>query len=876
VKSDDIRAGFLEFFRQRNHVLERSDTLVPSNDPTLLFTSAGMVQFKPYYSGQAPVPYRRAATSQKCLRAGGKANDLDEVGKTSRHLTFFEMLGNFSFGDYFKREAIQWAWEFSTQVIKFPPESIWVSVFEEDDEAYSIWEKEIGVSPARLIRMGAKDNFWGPAGDTGACGPCSELLFDRGESIDPKATPEWDPKERFLEFWNLVFPQFDQQMDGSRPPLKNRGIDTGMGLERLALLLQGKETVFDTDGVFPIIETTQALTKVKYDQNPVPFRVIADHVRALSFMTADGILPANDGRGYVWRRLLRRAARFGRELGLEKPFLHQVCRTVVDRMGHHYPELVEGWTQIERIVHTEEERFAGTLARGMDLLADIFAKMDQDGVKMIPGAELFRLHDTYGFPLDLATDIAEDRGYQVDREGFEAAMTRQREKARSAWAGSGQQEIAPVYRTLHDTLGDTVFVGYDTLECAATITGIVRNGVSVDALTEGEDGEFILDQTPFYAESGGQVGDVGGFDAVDGNASIRETLRLAGGMTLHRGRVNSGTLRVGMKIDARVDQDKRRNTENHHTATHLLQAALRNVLGDHVHQAGSLVAPDRLRFDFTHFDAIGAERLQDIERLTNEYIRRDDEVDIAHKPLDEARAAGAMALFGEKYGDTVRVVHVGETSMELCGGCHVRRTGVIGYCKILSESSVSSGVRRLEAVCGEPCVEVLQARERQLTETAQTLSAKPDELLDRVHSLLDENRRLTREVEKWKQAAATGGAVDYMSQVRDVDGVKVLAAQAEGQDAAGLRALMDHLRDKLGSGVVVLGAAEEEKASLCVGVSKDLTARVRAGDIVKRIAPMVGGGGGGRPDMAQAGGKDIAKLPEAIAAVPEVVRQLLG
>lgn len=875
MKSDDIRASFLDFFRQRNHVIERSDTLVPRNDPTLLFTSAGMVQFKPFYTGQVPVPYRRASTSQKCLRAGGKANDLDEVGKTSRHLTFFEMLGNFSFGDYFKREAIQWAWEYSTQVIKFKPESIWVSVYTDDDEAYGIWEKEIGVSPSRIVRLGAKDNFWGPAGDTGACGPCSELLFDKGEAIDPNATPEDDPHERFLEFWNLVFPQFDQQLDGSRPPLKNRGIDTGMGLERLALLLQGKQTVFDTDGIFPIIETTQTLTKVKYTDNPVPFRVIADHVRALSFMTADGILPANEGRGYVWRRLLRRAARFGRELGLEKPFLYQVCQTVIDKMGHHYPELIESRTQIEKIMHTEEERFAGTLARGMELLDEIFGKMKKEGSTVAPGEDLFRLHDTYGFPLDLATDIAEDRGYAVDREGFDAAMARQRDKARSAWAGSGQQAIAPVYNALHDKLGDTKFVGYDTLECNAAITGIIRGGESLNELEAGEEGEFILDSTPFYAESGGQIGDIGSFDSVDGNAIISDTLRLVSGMTLHRAKVNSGVLRVGAKVEARVDQTRRRNTENHHTATHLLQAALREVLGDHVHQAGSLVMPERLRFDFTYFEAIGADRLQDIERLVNSYIRSNTAVDIAQKSIEEARAAGAMALFGEKYGDVVRVVRCGDISLELCGGCHVRNTGVIGYCKILSEASVSSGVRRIEAVCGEPGVEILQARERQLVDTAQMLSAKPDELQDRVRALLDEIKRLTREVDKWKQAAATGAAVDYMAQVRDVNGVKVLAAQVDGQDAAGLRALLDHLRDKLGSGVVILGTVEADKASLCVGVTKDLTARVKAGDIVKQVAAMVGGGGGGRPDMAQAGGKEVEKLPEAIAKAPGIVQGLL-
>ena len=876
MKSDDLRAAFLDFFRERGHTIERSDTIVPKNDPTLLFTSAGMVQFKPFYTGEAPVPYRRAATSQKCLRAGGKANDLDEVGKTSRHLTFFEMLGNFSFGDYFKREAIQWGWEFSTQVVKLPADRIWLSVYEDDDEAYKIWNEEMGIPAARIIRLGAKDNFWGPAGDTGACGPCSEFLFDKGEHIDPNATPDNDPHERFLEFYNLVFPQYDQQLDGSRPPLKNRGIDTGMGLERMAALLQGKDNVFDTDGIFPIIAATQALTKVKYEDNPVPFRVIADHARALSFMIADGVLPSNEGRGYVERRLLRRAARFGRELGLTRPFLHEVTQTVISLLGHHYPELIESRKNIEKIVLTEEERFASTLARGMDILDGVYERMQQEGTQVVPGDELFRLHDTYGFPLDLATDISEDRGYAVDRDGFQRAMDQQRQQARSAWTGSGQEAIAPIYRKLHDELGETKFLGYDQIEAQAPITALVRNGERVQTLAEGETGEVILAQTPFYAEAGGQVGDTGLLDAAGGSAHVRGTKRLVGKMTVHFVEVTRGALHSGDAVDARVDATRRACIQNHHTATHLLQSALQDVLGDHVHQAGSLVAPDRLRFDFTHFEGIDTARLQDIERLINDFIRRDEPVQTAQMSLDEARATGAMALFGEKYEDVVRVVTVGDFSKELCGGTHVPRTGVIGLCKILSEASVSSGVRRIEAVCGEPAVDALHARERQVLSAARLLGANPDSLEDRVRALVEDNRRLQREVEKWKQSAATGGGGDHLSKVQDVGGIKLLALQLDGMDAEGLRMAMDSLRDKLQSGVVVLGTHDSEKVSLCVGVTKDLTARVKAGDIVKRVAALVGGGGGGRPDMAQAGGKDIAKLPEAIAKTPEILSSLLG
>ena len=874
MKSDDIRSQYIEFFRQRGHVVERSDKIVPSNDPTLLFSSAGMVQFKPYYTGQVPVPYRRATTSQKCLRAGGKANDLDEVGKTSRHLTFFEMLGNFSFGDYFKREAITWAWEFSTRVIGFKPEQIWVSVFTDDDEAHDIWAKEIGVSESRIVRMGVKDNFWGPAGDTGACGPCSELHLDRGAHIDPNGTLEENDKERFIEFWNLVFPQFDQQADGSRPPLKNRGIDTGMGLERMAALLQGVDTVFDTDGIFPIIEATQALSKIPYKKNPVPYRVIADHVRSLSFMIADGVLPANDGRGYVERRLLRRAARFGREIGLEKPFLHQVCATVVELMGHHYPELCERQHQIEKIVLTEEQRFQSTLARGMDLLEEIFTKMG--GGKTVPGEELFRLHDTFGFPLDLATDIAEDRGLAVDREGFQAAMTRQREKARSAWAGSGESGIAPVYGVVRGEVSDTEFVGYDALNAESRIAAIIRNGQRVGKLAEGEEGEIVLDKTPFYAESGGQVGDVGTFESKDGCTHISVAKKFAGKMVIHLARITTGALQVGDAIEAQVDTAAREATQGHHTATHLLQAALQDILGDHVQQAGSHVGPDRLRFDFTHFEGVDAERLRDIERMVNQFIRTDSPVDIESMPLDKAREAGAMALFGEKYEEVVRVVKVDGISMELCGGTHVARTGVIGYFTILSESSISAGVRRIEAVCGESAVDAVQERERRLTAAARLMNASPDDIEARVQAMQDELKRLNREVAKWKQAAATGGSVDYMSKVVDLEGVKLLACEVDGQDAAGLRMVMDNLRDKLGSGVLVLGSAAEGKVSLCAAVSKDLVGRVHAGNIVKQLAPIVGGGGGGKPDMAQAGGKLPDKLSEAIAQVEVVVRGMLA
>ncbi len=875
VKADDIRSSYLEFFRQRGHTIERSDKIVPSNDPTLLFSSAGMVQFKPYYTGEVPVPYRRAATAQKCLRAGGKANDLDEVGKTARHMTFFEMMGNFSFGDYFKQEAILWAWEYSTQLAKIPAERIWVSVYEEDDEAAAIWEKEVGIPPHKIIRLGVKDNFWGPAGDTGACGPCSELHLDRGEAFGPGPLGS-EGDARFMEYWNLVFPQFDQQEDGSRPPLKNRGIDTGMGLERMAAILQDKETVFDVDHIFPIIQNAETMASATYEKNPEPFRVIADHIRALSFMIADGVLPGNEGRGYVERRLLRRAARFGREIGLEKPFLFELSRAVVDLMAHQYPELKERQLQIEKIIHTEEERFASTLARGMDMLEETFANLDKSGEKLVPGDELFRLHDTFGFPLDLATDIAEDRGYAVDKEGFQKAMARQREQARNAWAGTGEHEIAPIYRKVRDETGVSEFVGYDMLSCDAAIVAMLREGKKTAALEEGQEGEIVLDRSPFYAESGGQAGDIGTLETATGSAHVATAKLPLENLRIHYVTVTKGRLKLGDAVLASVDAAARTATACHHTATHLLQAALQETLGEHVHQAGSLVSPDRLRFDFTHFEGIPAERLRDIERLVNQYIRSDSPVAAKTMPLAEARAAGAMALFGEKYGDSVRVVQVDDISMELCGGTHVGRTGVIGAFKILGEFSISAGVRRIEAVCAERAVDVIQVQEEQLTAVAQLLNANADSLLSRVQSVMDENKRLNRDVTRWKQAAATGGAVDYMARVQDVDGVKLLAAEIEGQDADGLRLVMDKLRDQLGSGIVILASGVEQKAALCVGVTKDLTSRVKAGDIVKLLAPIVGGGGGGRPDMAQAGGKHPEKIGEVIAKAPEIVRQCLS
>ncbi len=876
MKSYEIRESFLEFFKNRAHVIEKSDTLIPKNDPTLLFTSAGMVQFKPYYTGEVPLPYRRAATVQKCLRAGGKANDLEEVGKTSRHLTFFEMLGNFSFGDYFKCEAIHWAWEYSTEIMKIKPEKIWITVFEEDDEAFDIWHKEVGVPDNRIVRMGKKDNFWGPAGDSGACGPCSELLFDKGEEVDPNATPENDPHERYLEFWNLVFPQFDQQLDGTRLPLKNRGIDTGMGLERMCMLLQDKQTVFDIDALFPIIEATQEIASYSYQDKPVPFRVIADHIRALSFMTADGILPSNEGRGYVWRRLLRRASRFGREIGLTKPFLSQISKVVVNGMGKYYPELFETRTQIEKIIYMEEERFANTLSRGMDILKELFENMRSRGEVIIPGDILFKLHDTYGFPLDIVRDMAEEEKFELDEKGYTETKEKQRELTRKTWTGSGQQEISPIYHQILAKYGETNFVGYEKFSEVGKVIAIVKNNNLVEELKTGEEGYVILDRTPFYAESGGQVGDIGVLEGWDGQTLLEvvDTKKVLGKLFIHDVKVTNGILKIGYEVNAIINQKRRITIQNHHTATHLLQAALRDILGEHVHQCGSFVSDERLRFDFTHFEAVGFERLLDIEQWVNEQIRKDLPVEVLYLPIEEARKLGAMALFGEKYGDIVRVIKIDDISSEFCGGCHVQKTGVIGGFKIVSESSVSAGVRRIEAICGEPFIQWVQKTEKMLKEAAETLNTSPELLIEHINQLIEENKKLSRELEKWKRQALLGEGEDLLKSVKTVNGVSYITLQLENEDINQARTLIDHLRDKIKSGIIVIGIKYDDKVTFCVGVTNDLTSRFNSSEIVNKLAQIVGGKGGGRRDFAQAGGKEIQKFNEAIENVPKIIQSL--
>ncbi len=876
TSSAELRRAFLDFFRERGHEIVPSSPLVPANDPTLLFTNAGMVQFKDVFLGLERRPYTRAASCQRCLRAGGKHNDLENVGYTARHHTFFEMLGNFSFGDYFKREAIAWAWEFLTGVLGLDPARLWVTVYEDDDEAARIWLEEVGVDPARFRRIGDKpgaprhesDNFWS-MGDTGPCGPCSEIFYDHGPELPggPPGSPDADG-DRYVEIWNLVFMQYNRQPDGTLEPLPRPSVDTGMGLERLAAVMQGVHSNYDTDIFRHLIAAAARLAGVE-GTGSSSLRVIADHIRASAFLVVDGVVPSNEGRGYVLRRIVRRAARHGHKLGLREPFLWRLVEPLVEIMGEAYPELVEGRERAERAIRREEERFAETLEQGLRILDQELARLEG---RTIPGELVFRLYDTYGFPTDLLRDVALERGLELDLAGFEREMARQRERARAASRFEADY-AAPA--ALEGCASE--FVGYERLEEEATVLKLLRDGREVERLGLGEEGAVILDRTPFYAESGGQVGDRGWITA-DGGAEfeVRDTQRV-GGAHAHLGVVRAGALAVGQRVRARVDEAARRATALNHSATHLLHAALRRVLGPHVQQKGSLVAPDRLRFDFSHDAPLTREQIEAVERLVNEQIRRNAEVRAEVRPYEEAVAAGAMALFGEKYGDEVRVLSIGDFSVELCGGTHVRRAGDIGLFKIVSESGVAAGVRRIEAVTGERALRWVEENEERLQRVAELLRGRPEEADEKLRQLLERQRRLERELERLRQRLAAGGAGDLASRVVEVDGVKVLAARLDGADAKALRSAVDQWKARLGSAVVVLGTAGEDgKVRLAAGVTDDLTDRLKAGELVNEVAARVGGRGGGRADFAQAGGTDAARLDEALAAVPELVRARLA
>jgi alanyl-tRNA synthetase len=873
MKSAEIRSLFLEFFRERGHEVVPSSPLVPANDPTLLFTNAGMVQFKEVFLGQEQRPYLRAASAQRCVRAGGKHNDLENVGYTARHHTFFEMLGNFSFGDYFKREAIHFAWEYLTQVVKLPPERLWVTVYADDQEAADIWLQELGVDADRFSRIGDKaggrryesDNFWS-MGDTGPCGPCSEIFYDHGPEVagGPPGTPEEDG-DRYIEIWNLVFMQYDRDSSGTMNPLPKPSVDTGMGLERLAAVLQGVHNNYDIDLFQHLIQAAARLAGVS-DLANTSLRVIADHIRACSFLITDGVVPSNEGRGYVLRRIIRRAIRHGHKLGLREPFFYKLVAALATEMGAAYPELVKAQAQVERTLKQEEERFAETLDHGMAILEEAVAGLAGD---TIPGATVFKLYDTYGFPVDLTADIARERGLSLDMAGFEAEMAAQRERARAA------SQFGVDYHAGLQVEGHTEFTGYEHLHDSGRILALYRDGAAVERLAMGEEGLLVLDRTPFYAESGGQVGDHGRLTASAARLEVVDTQK-QGDTFLHRVKVKMGQVSVGDTVEAQVDVARRRETAYNHSATHLLHAALRQVLGEHVQQKGSLVEAGRLRFDFSHFEAITPQQLAEIEALVNAQIRANLPVETHIMSQEDALASGAMALFGEKYGDTVRVLKMGDFSTELCGGTHVSRTGDMGLFKIISEGGVAAGVRRIEAVAGAGALAWLNSGEKRLGHVAQLVKGSREDVDDKVQQLVERNRTLEKEVERLKAKLASSQGGDLAAQAQDVDGIKVLAAKLEGADAKSLRDTVDQLKNKLGSAAVVLAAVSGDKVSLVAGVTADQTGRLRAGDLVNQVAQQVGGKGGGRADMAQAGGKDPSRLDAALAAVPDWVRTQLG
>jgi alanyl-tRNA synthetase len=859
--SADIRQLFLDFFASKGHEIVASSPLVPANDPTLLFTNAGMVQFKELFLGQEIRKYSRAVTSQRCVRAGGKHNDLENVGYTARHHTFFEMLGNFSFGDYFKREAIQYAWEFLTVTLGLPEEKLWITVFEEDDEAADIWLKEIGASPDRFSRIGAKDNFWS-MGDTGPCGPCSEIFYDHGADVagGPPGTPEEDG-DRYIEIWNLVFMQYDRDVQGALTPLPKPSVDTGMGLERLAAILQDVHNNYDIDLFQRLISAIQNLSGTK-DSSNTSLRVIADHIRSCAFMITDGVQPSNEGRGYVLRRIIRRAIRHGHKLGLKDEFFHKLVTPLVSEMGEAFPELTKAQAIIERSLKQEEVRFADTLDNGLKILELAINEMAD---KEIPGETVFLLYDTYGFPIDLTADIARERNLTIDIAGFERAMEAQRSRARSAsqFSGGLSEEIAIDSKT--------IFCGYDKSENQAIIKDILVDGELVDQLTEGQQGIIVLDSSAFYAESGGQAGDIGQISTSSANFDVSDT-RKQGKAFTHIGVCQNGNFTVGETVTAHIDEFHRSAIALNHSATHLLHAALQQILGDHVSQKGSLVNAQRLRFDFSHFEPVNEHQLKEIERLVNQEIRLNHEVETKLMALDDARESGAMALFGEKYDEEVRVLRMGDFSTELCGGTHAKRTGDIGVFKILSEVGIASGVRRIEAVSGETALELIETNEARLQHVSTLIKAKPDNVEEKTAQLVQRTRQLEKELEILKSKLASSAGSDLASSAQDINGIKVLASQLDGADGKSLRDTVDQLKNKLGSAAILLSSIDGEKITLIAGVTKDVTDKVRAGDLVAHVASQIGGKGGGRPDMAQGGGTQPEHLPAALNSVSDWVK----
>jgi len=872
-----IRNAFLDYFKAHDHRIVDSSPLVPRDDPTLLFTNAGMVQFKGAFLGEDNLGYARAATSQKCMRAGGKHNDLENVGYTPRHHTFFEMLGNFSFGDYFKEEAIEWGWELLTEGYRLPAERLHVSVYQDDNEAYRIWEEKIGIPAERIVRLGEKDNFWA-MGDTGPCGPCSEIHIDQGLAAGcgrPACAPGCDCN-RYLEIWNLVFTQFDRDLDGNLTPLPRPNIDTGMGLERITAVVQGATSNYDTDLFRDIIGRIQELSQKPYgghEKQDVAFRVIADHARAVAFLIGDGIIPSNEGRGYVLRRIIRRALRFGQALDLKGAFLRSVCGKVIDVMGQDYGELIRGKSLIEGVVENEERRFADTLNYSMRVLNEEIEELKAKGCDTIPGEVAFKLYDTYGLSLDIVEDVARDERLTVDRDGYHRSMSRQRTLSQESWKGSGEAEIPEVFRGLLARGLASRFVGYDVLESKPVVIALVAGGKEVQSITAGEEAAVVLDQTPFYGESGGQVGDSGWIRTPTAKFRVMHTFKSGTDLFVHKGRLETGEMALGDTVTAAVDGDRRRATADNHTATHLLHAALREILGDHVKQAGSLVSADRLRFDFSHFTQVSQDKLDEIERLVNRHVRDNLPLRTQVMSKDEAMKTGAMAIFEEKYGDTVRLVTIGNgVSMELCGGTHTERTGNIGLFRIVSEGAVAANMRRIEALTGEAAFEYTLQRDHGLRTAALLVKTTPDQVGDRIERLLKTLKEKERAVETLTGRLLTKRSDDVLAGIQEIRGVRVIAREVEAASPKELREWADRVKDRLGSGIVLLGAKTEDKAMLICWVTRDLTATFHAGEMIRQVSGIVGGKGGGRPDMAQGGGDQPEKLNEALDAFKGLIK----
>ncbi len=870
MTGQEIRKLFLGYFEKNGHTVVGSSSLLPANDPTLLFTNAGMNQFKDVFTGKEKRAYTRATTAQKCLRVSGKHNDLENVGRTARHHTFFEMLGNFSFGDYFKRDAIGFGWEFLTVTVGLDPSRLWITIFENDDEAEKLWLELTPVPRERIVRCGEKDNFWA-MGDTGPCGPCSEIHFDQGPGLYPCPDPDnCGPQcdcDRFLELWNLVFMQYERGSDGKLNPLPKPSIDTGMGLERVTAVVQKKLSNYDSDLFMPLIEFTARLAGVHYGDDPerdVSLRVIADHIRAAVFLISDGVLPSNEGRGYVLRRVMRRAMRHGRLLGFSEPFFHKVAGKVVALMGESYPELADKGSYVAKVILHEEERFIRTLDRGLQLLEGEVEKAVRGGEKVLSGDVVFRLYDTYGFPVDLTADIVRDRGIVLDEAGFESEMEAQREKARKAWKGSGEEMIGQVYREMLSTSGPTEFVGYETLEADTSVSALAVGGMMAESAGEGQEVEVAIARSPFYGEMGGQEGDTGTLTGDTFEVEVHAATKPLPSLTVLKGIVTRGEITRGDRALAKVDTGERFLTAQNHSATHLLQAALRSVLGDHVKQAGSLVGPERLRFDFTHFAPVTRDEIRRVEEIVNGWVALNYGVCVTEEHYDSAVKSGVTALFGEKYTDRVRVVRMGGVSAELCGGTHAKATGDIGFFKITSEGGVAAGVRRIEAATGSRALKAVWFLEDTLNEAASLTKSAPHEVPDRVKKLQDRLKDLERESQTLRAQLASGTSRDILSDKKEIGGVAVLAAVAPVSDPKELREFADTVRDRMGSGIFALGADAGGKAALLVSVSADLAGRFKAGDLIKPMAEITGGKGGGRPELAQAGGPDASKINEAL------------